>query len=206
MNTERFDIEAQAEGQPDKEQRRAMLRRLLADYFQLKTHNETQQLPIYALVLVTRDGTTGPKLRPSTPECIAAAEALHSGTLPPPLPAAGPPEPGQVPCGAVSSRPGTFTARAATMAEIAAGGFAPLLGRVVVNQTGLTGHFDADVAFTRATEPPPPPPIARGGYGMASPFIGPAFFTAVEEQLGLRLDPQTGPVDLLVIDRVEKPQ
>jgi bla regulator protein BlaR1 len=204
VNTDRFDIEAQADGQPDREQRRAMVRRLLADYFQLQLHNETQQLPIYALVLVTRDGTTGPRLRSSTPECVAAAEALHSGTAPPPR-FGGPSEPSQVPCGGVSSRTGTITARAATMEKIA-GGFALLLGRVVVDQTGLTGHFDADVAFTPATVPPSPPPTVRGGYGMAVPFIGPAFFAAVEEQLGVRLDPQTGPVDLLVIDRVERPQ
>jgi uncharacterized protein (TIGR03435 family) len=81
------------------------------------------------------------------------------------------------------------------MAEIARPGLALLLGREVLDQTGLEGHFDADVVFTPASQRVPP----------AAPFIGPAFFSAVEEQLGLKLDLQTGPVDMLVIDHVEKP-
>jgi bla regulator protein BlaR1 len=202
---ERFDIEASVDGSPTREQMASMVRRLLADVFKLQIHHETQQLPVYVLRLVTRDGTLGPKFRASTPECVAAADAMHSGAAPPPA-FGGPPAPGQVPCGAVSSRPSTFTARAATMADIAKHGFAPLLGRDVLDQTGLEGHFDADVVFTPDYSGPlPRAPIERGGYGHASPFIGPAFFTAVEEQLGLKLDLQTGPVDVLVIDRVEKP-
>jgi bla regulator protein blaR1 len=191
---DRFDIEASFDGSPTREQIASMVRRLLADVFKLQIHRETQQLPVYVLRPVTRDGTLGPKLRPSTPECVAAADAMHSGAAPQPA-FGGPPAPSQVPCGAVSSRRDTFTARAATMAEIGSGGFAQLLGRVVLDQTGLAGHFDADVVFTPASQRVPP----------AAPFIGPAFFSAVEEQLGLKLDLQTGPVDVLVIDHVEKP-
>jgi uncharacterized protein (TIGR03435 family) len=208
LNTEHFDFDARAEGNPTKEQMRAMVRTLLADRFKLIVHNETQQLPVYELVLITRDGTPGPQLRPSSPECVAAADAMHAGAAPM-LPngqravLAGPPLPAGVPCGGVNSRRDTFTARAATMEEVARGGFAPLLGQLVVNKTGLTGHFDADMTFTPAAEPPPP--ARAGGYGRAAPFIGPSFFAAVEEQLGLKLNPQTGPVDVLIIDRVERP-
>jgi bla regulator protein BlaR1 len=202
-NSQGFDIEASVEGGATREQIASMVRRLLVDVFKLQVHHETQQLPVYALRLVTRDGTLGPKLRPSTPECIAAADAMHSGAGPQPA-FSGPPAPNQVPCGAVSTRPGTFTARAATMAEIVRG-FAAVLGRDVLDQTGLAGHFDADVVFTTEAQRPRAPGERPGGYGQASPFIGPAFFTAVEEQLGLKLDSQTGPVDVLVVDHVEKP-
>ena len=202
--TEGFDIEARVDGSPTPEQVRSMVRRLLADVFKLQVHHETRQLPLYAMQLVTRDGTLGPNLRPSTPECVAAAAAMHSGAAPRPA-VAGPPAPSQVPCGAVSSRPTTFTARAATMAEIANGGFAPVLGRVVLDQTALAGHFDADVTFPPASQPLPHAPGEPDSYGRVAPFIGPGFLTAVEQQLGLRLDLQTGPVDVLVVDHVEKP-
>jgi len=211
LRTDRFDIEAKADGDVPREQRAAMLRRLLADTFQLVLRHETRQLPIYAIVLVKSDGTLGPNLRPSTPECIAAADALHSGKAPLPpallVPRTGPPEPSQVPCGAISARPqGTMTARAATMADMARGMLGPMLGRVVVDRTGLTGYYDFDLEYAPAVPPgPPPTPAPAPAYGRPAPSIGPAFFKALQEQLGLQLDDQTGPVDNLVIDHVEKP-
>ena len=78
----------------------------------------------------------------------------------------------------------------------------PAVRRGVIDRTGLTGYFDADFEPTVEIPPPPPPP------GVPDPFDRqsfPTIFTVVQEQLGLKLDSQKGPVDVLVIDRMEKP-
>ncbi len=73
-------------------------------------------------------------------------------------------------------------------------------GRIIVDKTGLTGGFDFDLEFT-------PDPAAAGAQPPAGPTDAnmPSLFTALEEQLGLKLLPQRGPVEMLVIDRVERP-
>ena len=81
------------------------------------------------------------------------------------------------------------------MEELADHGLSLNMGRVVRDRTGLTGHFDLDASWTPDTRPPGPQ-----AYG-----VGPATFTALDEQLGLRLAPDTGPVERLVIDRAGKP-
>jgi bla regulator protein blaR1 len=210
----RYDIEAAAAGNPTPKQMRLLVRKLLADRFKLAVHKETRDLPVYALVLVKSDGTAGPRLTPSDAECIAEAKALHAGLRPSPLTGGrtGPPRVGQVPCGGTASRPnGTLSGRAATMAELASH-FGLLLGRKVVDKTGLDGYFDFELEFTPAVPPGPPPnPLPKPlppeqAYGRPAPFISASFFTAVQEQLGLDLASETGPVELVVIDHVEKPQ
>jgi bla regulator protein blaR1 len=209
----RYDIEATAQGNPDRRQMQLLVRKLLADRFKLVVHKESRALPIYALVLVKSDGTVGPRLTPSAPECIAEAKALHAGLRPSPLAGGrtGPPPVGQVPCGGVATRPnGTMSGRATTMAELAAN-FGLLLGRNTVDRTGLDGYFDFEMEFTLAKPPGPPPnPLPKPlppeqAYGRPAPFLNGSFFTAVQEQLGLDLASETGPVDLVVIDHVEKP-
>jgi bla regulator protein BlaR1 len=211
----RYDIEATAAGNPTPKEMRLLVRKLLADRFKLAVHKETRDLPVYALVLLKSDGTVGPRLIPSAPECIAEAKALHAGLRPSPLAGGrtGPPPVGQVPCGGVASRPnGTMSGRATTIAELAFGGLGPLVGRKVVDKTGLDGYFDFEMEFTPAKPPGPPPnPLTKPlppeqAYGRPAPFINGSFFTALQEQLGLDLASETGPVDLVVIDHVEKPQ
>lgn len=74
-----------------------------------------------------------------------------------------------------------------------------LAGRIVVDRTGLTGGFDLDLEFTPDPAAAAQPPAAGGDANL------PSLFTALEEQLGLKLQPQRGPVEVLVIDRVERP-
>ena len=77
----------------------------------------------------------------------------------------------------------------------------PVLRRNVNDQTGLAGYFDADLDFIAELPPPPPPP------GAANPFEKPfgSIFTIFPEQLGLKLESTTAPVEVLVVDRAQPP-
>jgi bla regulator protein BlaR1 len=188
FKSDRFDVEARAEGHPTEEQMWSMMRSLLADRFKLRVHNETRDLPVYALVLARSDGTLGARVRPSA--CVAKDKvSLGPGPL-------DPSRPGPLPCGGVRSMTlkGTIQARFATMAKLA-DALGMLVGRPVQDRTGLTGTFDLEVEWPPAPGPP----------GPGAPGVGPAMLTAIEEQLGLRLDEKTAPVDVLVIDHAEQP-
>ncbi len=176
-----------------------MMRALLADRFKLAVHTESRELPIYALTLARRDGKTGSQLRPAAVDCVAMFAARGRGGPPP-----APPQPGERPPCGMRLGPGNLSGGGVTMAQLSTT-LSQFVQRVVVDRTGLTGNFDIDLTWTPDQLPqgrgePPPgvqlPPIDPNG---------PSIFTAVQEQLGLKLDSQRGPVDVLVIDRVEQP-
>jgi len=185
FRSDRFDVEARAEGNPTEGQMWSMVRRLLADRFKLRVHDETRELPVYALVLARSDETLGARIRPSA---CAAEDTVSLG--PGPL---DPSKPIPLPCGGVRTLKGTIQARFATMAKIA-DALGLIMGRPVQDRTGLTGRFDLEVEWTPAPASPEP----------AAPGVGPATFAAIEEQLGLRFQPQTSEVNVLVIDHVER--
>jgi len=196
--SDRFDILAKSEravpstgaffgGQ---EPLRMMLRTLLADRFKLVMHRETKELPIFELVVAREDGRLGPQLRPAAVDCAARAAA---GTPPPP----GPPGPGS--CGSTMN-PTRVRGGGVTLAMLANLLVGPAQ-RLVIDRTGLTGNWDLEVNYTpdRSQLPPGvelPPGIDPNG---------PSLFTAIEEQLGLKLRPARGPVEVLVIDSVQQP-
>jgi uncharacterized protein (TIGR03435 family) len=202
IESERFDIVGTAPGVPDSLRGTfpspvlAMLRSLLEDRFQLKTHVETKEVPLFALVLARADGTLGPRLRRRTIDCISAASALErKDELFDPTP------PERRICGGKAG-PGTLIVNGATMNNLAQGlaRQVPGVDRVVVDRTGLIGTFDVDLTwnFEGTVEHlgvPLPPPDRDA----------PNLFTALEEQLGLKLESRKGPVDIVVIDHVEKP-
>jgi uncharacterized protein (TIGR03435 family) len=178
-----------------------MLQRVLAERFQLAAHTETRDIPIYALTVARTDGRLGPRIATAATDCEAVMNALLKGARegggPPP---AAPELPdGRPACGMRSGPGGRITAGGTSMAAIARLLTVPA-GRIVVDRTGLTGGFDFDLEFT-------PDPAAPGGQpGAATGDANiPTLFTALEEQLGLKLLPQRGPVEMLVIDRVERP-
>ena len=188
--TERFDITAKAAadvpptplGQTSPEA--LMLRSLLEDRFRLSVHRETRDLPIYALVLARADGRLGPRLRQTTSDdCKKRFEAAgKAGDTPIP--------PGGPVCGWRPLGSDELAAGALPMNEFAR--FLNVVsGRTVVDRTGLTGVWDFDLKWSRPNAPNPDPDR-------------PSIFTALQEQLGLRLDATTGPVEVLVIDRVER--
>jgi len=203
-DSEHFDIEAKAEGNPARDQISLMMQSLLADRFKLMMHHETRQLPIYALLL-SKAGKTGPQLQPHSDD--SKCPDLSAGPPPPPP---GPPGPGPAlppaPCGGFFMFGSTGKVRMAgqkiTMENLAAT-LSRQLDRVIVDKTGLSGLFDANLEFA-------PLPGQFGSQlgadaGASDPAAPASIFTALQEQLGLKLEAQKGPVDVLVIDHVEKP-
>jgi uncharacterized protein (TIGR03435 family) len=203
VDSDRFDIVAKAEGDvppsvpggpPGPIQ--FMLRALLAERFNLKMHTEQRELPVYALVLARADGKLGPQLRPAAADC-AAVLARRGG--PPPAP----PQPGErLPCG-MRIGPGQLTGGSLPI-SLFANTISPIVQRVVLDRTGLSGNFDFELTWTPDQIPQGPPPPGAPQQPPIDPG-GPSILTAVQEQLGLKLDSTRGPVEVFVIDNVTQP-
>lgn len=194
LQSDGFDIEAQAEGNPPADQVWLMLRTLLAERFTLVVGTETRELPVYELVLARTEGTLGPSLRPSLgTNCTKSA--LAAGPL-------APVDPNHPPCGVLYSPTGHWTGRAVPIRTVA-NALVRMVGRVVIDRTGLAGTFDLDLQWTDLAAllapvgpvPDVQPPRADG----------PSLFAALQEQLGLKLHPTRGAVDVLVIQNAERP-
>jgi len=208
LDSDKYDVEAKAQGPSEthlrnmsEEQRqlafdrnKRMIQALLAERFSLTLHKESKEAPIYALVVAKN----GPKLKEATAEELA----------PPP-----PPDPKDMPDKPDPKSPmrgqGIRMGRGEVNGQAVKLGFLadvlsgqPELGRTVVDKTGLAGTYD----FTLKWTPEEPQGAMFKGPGDTSPPDpnGPSLFTALEEQLGLKLESQKGPVDLLVIDHAEK--
>jgi len=157
-----------------------------------------REFGIYSLVVARRDGQLGPRLRPDT-NCTA-------GTVAPPADAArqrlgilGEPT-GPLPCGGELARAGRITATATTF-SIFVTRLSRWTDRTIVDRTGLTGEYDWDLEWTPEQGLSAEPSTSAD----RSADSGVPLFTAMEEQLGLKLESTKGPVDVLVIDRVEQP-
>ena len=186
MNSDGYDVVAKAEGNPPLDQLFAMVRRLLEDRFKLVAHRDTRDMPLFALMTVSPDGS-GAGLRRSTADCSASPS--------------GSPRPVATPRCGILLNVGEVRGTGAALAQLASS-LSPFVGRIVRDQTGLTGPFDFEMHFT----PNEIPAALRGTPSLPSVDPnGPSLFTALREQLGLRLEATTGPVDVLVVDRVERP-
>jgi len=194
-NTERFDVTARG-SVGGLEDFRAMMQAMLADRFKLAAHPERRDLPSYTLVMARSDGRLGPSLKPSS--CQPVGLGAISGRGAAPGPAAAPPRTaGSTPeCGLRGSGPGEINLGGINMATFAA--FLSITqARPVADQTALTEVYDIHLQF--APDPFPgraPDPATEGR---------PSLLTALQEQLGLKLEPGTQPQDVLVIDRVSRP-
>jgi uncharacterized protein (TIGR03435 family) len=162
---------------------RPMLQAMFVDRFKLAAKLEKRALPAYALVLARSDGRLGPQLKRSTAVCAGR------GAAPPDVQANGPQTP--VPCGPRPGGPGRFLFVGSPISLFASVLALPM-GRTVVDRTGLEGLYDLDVMIA---------PVGPG----AGPSDAPSLFTALQEQLGLRLDPEQELVEVLVVDRIERP-
>jgi Protein of unknown function (DUF3738). len=202
LRTENFDIVAKMEGDPPPvmpgqgpDPHMVAMRTLLADRFKLTVHRETREMDIYALVIARADGRLGPAMKPSTQDCEAMMDAARRGKLPLPQ---GPNDP--VTCG---TRGTTGRMQVGGMPLLS---FANMLSgrvqRTVVDRTGLAGAWDFEINFAPESAPIPAPPGVELSPGDPT---APSLFTAIQEQLGLRLQSTKGPVEVLVVDRIEQP-
>jgi uncharacterized protein (TIGR03435 family) len=180
IGSDRWDIVANALAGADRDQLRLMLRSLLSHRFQLMAQREVREVPAYALVVARADRRLGPQMRPSSADCAALAAAFRaSGATP------GPNAPV---CGRKSGE-GRIWGTGILVSELIAT-LIPAAGRPVVDATGLAGRFDLDLKWT-------PDPLSAAGVSL---------FTAIQDQLGLKLEPRPAPLDVLVIESAERPR
>lgn len=197
LRTAGYDISAKPETAAKPGEVNLMLQELLKDRFELAIHHETKNLAIYALVKAHKDGTLGPALVESKEGgCVVRIP----GTLPPrPDPA----KPATRPCGLLMMRPRKLSGAAVPIVVLAEQ-FALRLGRTVLDMTGLKGNYDIDLEWTsdegalpflEGSPDPVPPPDPQGQTILA----------ALKEQLGLKIESRKAPVNVIVIDHVERP-
>jgi len=162
VDSQRFDIAAKSVSGKDTnlDDEKSLVRELLADRFQLSTHRETKQMPVYLLV-VAKDG---PKLKAHE----EAAPRTHGG------------------CGRLVARRVTLDGIATILSR--------QLDHAVLNRTGVSGEYDVQLEFT-----------PDSGACSSDPNGLPSLYTALQQQLGLKLEASKGPVDFLVVDRLERP-
>jgi bla regulator protein blaR1 len=202
--SDRFDIAATMEPSPagssdQGPRRRRLLRALLAERFTLVVHEERREMPVYSLVMARPDRTLGERLRPFEGEC---GDSSKLG--PPPDATFGMPtsDPRKGPqwCMAFSGV-GRLSAQGTALSDLATilARF-PAVRRRVIDRTGLTGRFDFDLEWTPLVTPTGVAPPDR-----PSSETGPTIFTALQEQLGLKLESAKEAVPVLVIDSVNQP-
>jgi uncharacterized protein (TIGR03435 family) len=209
VNTDRYTIDARGVGNATKDQMRLMVQSLLAERFKLATHFETREVAVFNLTLV-KTGTLGPKLRPHSegPACDASAPDA--------------PTPARLIRGTADAGPENFPPMCDSFALIRKLGGAVMLagyrnatmdmltasltglvgdGRPVINKTGLSGRFDFTLEWAPDPKGPPPsdPPAPP------SDLPGPTSLQALRDQLGLKMESAKGPVQVLLVDRVERP-
>ncbi len=178
-----YDIDAKAEGEPSEDRIRLMLQSLLAERFQFAAHYAPIEEDVFELMTIQPDDGRRKALRPSTLDCDAIREARRIGRpLDVPRPANGAP-----PCGWRSDGENYWFA-GVTMSR-----FVQTLspdGRVVVDKTGLPGHYEFTLRYTRE---------------VVTTDDLPSIFVALREQLGLRLSPGKAMLRAVIVDRIERP-
>ena len=234
LDGERFDIVAKIPQGATKEQFQQMLQNLLAERFKLTLHHETKELPMYALVVgkggpklkesveedaATPQGAAAPPLPPPGRDEAGPVRLKMGADGMPQLPS-GMGKNGMITMMMIDQHgSGGMRVRMMGKGQPISALLEPLrnqLGRPVVDATNLKAKYDItlDYAPDGLNGPmgmmPPPPPQHDGAPGGGGPMAsapdmgGPTIFTALQEQLGLKLEQRKGPVDLLVIDRLEK--
>ena len=203
LRTERYDIQAKA---PDGavvmgDAIDVMLQAMLADRFKLKVRRQTRESPVYELVLARGDRRFGEHLHQTSPDCVATRDRGTS----PGGPAAASPLIGpsdQVPCGAIMNGGNRIASGGYPLAVLATM-LGPRVQRIVVDKTGLNGLYDFDLQFL------PDPLAGSAADGPVRVFLVgtdvPPLMTAIQEQLGLKLQPALGPVESVVIESIERP-
>jgi uncharacterized protein (TIGR03435 family) len=205
---DRFDVAATMQPPPagsdprdGPRRNRRLVRALLAERFNLAVHEERREMPVYSLVMARPDRKLGERLRPFVGECG------DPGKLgpPPEIATFGMPtsDPSKGPQWCIAfTRVGRLSAQGTAISDLTTIlARLPAVGRRVIDRTGLTGLFDFDLEWTPLVTGPPAPGVPDDRPSDA----GPTIFTALQEQLGLRLESTKETMPVLVIDRVNQP-
>jgi uncharacterized protein (TIGR03435 family) len=185
--SDRFDVEAIAAASSSAADRQRMLLAMLRDRFHLAGRLEPRDRPVFNLVRVTSDARARDKLRVSDGSCAALR-----------APGAPAPTPEQVrPC-MLAFFPGSLHVNGVTATQFATAGLTRVVGRPVIDRTGL-----GDTLYDWSLDWTPDPSSAPNA--TAADNLPTSVFSAVQEQLGLRLESATALIDVVVVDRVEKP-
>jgi len=185
IDAERYDIQGKAAGVATNAELYAMMRALLGERFKLKTHTDTRPVAGFALVRARQDGRLGPQLSPHPEPCpaqSAQADADRGGLSR---------------CGRMSGSDRVIRMSARPMTDLAML-LSRRLARPVVDRTGLTGLFDVRLEWTEDARSSAPLTQAPAGDGVS-------VFTALQEQLGLKLQSERVATEFMVIDHVERP-
>jgi uncharacterized protein (TIGR03435 family) len=182
--SERFDINAAISGPRQSGDLWFMLQHLLNDRFALRVHREQRPMPVYALMLARSDRKLGPQLRPVNRTCSPGAADLADR------------------CSSGEGI-GTWSSTGRRLNDrVFLGTLERLSGRPVFDRTGLSGQFDIALEWNPALSRMPE---WETRVTLADLELRPVLFTAIREQLGLKLEPVTEPIEVLVIDGVERP-
>jgi uncharacterized protein (TIGR03435 family) len=176
-------------------QRQSMLQTLLADRFKLIVHRERRLVPSYALVIARRDGRLGPNLQPTPKRCTDWMASGRQGDVPMIF--------GDLPCGRGVVNAYALRQTRAPLSELA-NLLSPRVERPVEDRTGLAGMYAFDLRWAAASQVPT---AGIGGIpSAATPDSEPtSIFTAVQEQLGLKLETIKSTIEFLIVDHIERP-
>jgi uncharacterized protein (TIGR03435 family) len=221
IDTDPYTIMAKAPDGTTQAALTTLLLNLLKDRFQLATHLETRELPIFHLVMARTDGQPGPDLKATPADCektvaernaamqAAAAGLSSSRGAPPPMPPL-PDLKAPPPCGFARLLTGNVAVSGHTIPQFVTT-LSEWLGRPVIDKTGLTGLYDFTLKFApegiRAGGPMGPTLTRLMAQAPAPPVDpdAPSLSAALQEQLGLQLESARGPVEVVVIDKLERP-
>jgi uncharacterized protein (TIGR03435 family) len=205
MTTDYVDITAVADANATPADVRAMVKTLLVDRFKLRAHGDTREAPVHVLTVARSDGRLGPDLKRTTPDCERQLEARKNGSAPP-APASR----------TIEFQTTTPTCGGGRMMATPTGGFRAVFGGTevtrlislissavegpVIDRTGLSGLIDYTLEYmpdrptarsltAQTNNDTPPPPLA----------------VALQQQLGLKLQKQTGPLPVIVIESADHP-
>ena len=199
LQSAKYDISAEsAETHVSQDRWRLMLQALLADRFQLALHRETKEMPVYVLT-VSKSGNK--VLKVADDDCVK-----NGADKGPPVPPA-PGKPAPLPCGAFFMGPTALGGKNISMPFFIEA-LSSALDRTVIDKTGFTGTFDVDLKFSPdGMTSFGPAGFSQQGLSSANSADSslPSIFTALQEQLGLRLESTRGPAEVLVVDHIERP-
>ncbi len=181
--TQRFEVTATITAPRQRGDLAVMIRHLLEDRFGVKTHRESRPVPVYILTMSRGDGKPGPKLQRVERDCSMPTENITGCSW--------------------SFGIGRFRSSGQGWGHFVSILESNLTGRPVIDKTGLSGQFDIMLEWN--------PEVSRIPEGISAPPLAelearPILFTALQEQLGLKLEPSTAPMDVLVVDAVERPK